>query len=459
MNLENNVILATDSYKLSHEVQYPPDTKGVYSYLESRGGKYPYTVFFGLQYILKRYLSGKVVTEKIIDEAEEIIDMHMGPNVFRRQSWEHILDAHDGMLPLKIKAVPEGMCVPIRNVLMTVENTDPACFWLPGHVETTLLRLWYSITVATQSNQIRKLMDWYARDTGNLDLVKYRMHDFGYRGVSSEESAGIGGCAHLTSFGGSDTIAAIRISREYYDSKMPSLSIPASEHSTITSWGREHEVDAMRNMLTQFPSGIIACVSDSYDIFNACDKIWGEELKDMVLSRNGTTTIRPDSGSPLEIVMDVIRILNDKFGHTVNEKGYKVLDSHIRIIQGDGVNCDVIDAILGAMKHERWSIDNISFGAGGSLLQELTRDTQKFAFKCSAIKRNSTWIDVMKDPITDKNKKSKAGRMKLVKINNIFRTVPLDDPCTDDVMETVFEDGKILRIQTLDEIRKRLGTI
>ena len=116
--------------KVSHYRQYPPGTEYVYSYFESRGGKFDEVCFFGLQYFIKRYLVGQVVTRQTIDEAKEIMDNHMGPDHFNLEGWEHILKEHGGKLPVSIKAVPEGTVVPVKNVLFTMVNTDPKCYWL-----------------------------------------------------------------------------------------------------------------------------------------------------------------------------------------------------------------------------------------------------------------------------------------------------------------------------------------
>lgn len=456
--MNDNLILLSDSYKYSHAKQYPDDATHVYSYFESRGGAWPQTVFFGLQYILKQYLEGTVITQKSIDEAELLINEHMGQPLFRRDLWEYILDEHKGKLPVTIKAVPEGSLIPTHNVLMTICNTDPKCFWLPNFLETLLVQTWYPITVATQSYNIRKLITRYAEATGDPSGVPFKLHDFGFRGVSSVESAGIGGAAHLLSFMGTDTVAALSFLKKYYGAeKVAGFSIPASEHSTITAWGKEHENDAMRNMLEIYPEGIVACVSDSYNVFEACSDIWGTQLKDQIMARNGTLVVRPDSGNPIEIIMTCLKILGEKFGYTINAKGYKVLDSHIRLIQGDGVDKDIIEAILSGMEAEMWSSDCVNFGAGGSLLQSLNRDTLKFAFKCSAVKRNNQWQDVSKSPITAIYKTSKSGRMKLIKLDNVYKTVKISEPGNDTLIE-VFKNGSILKNYTLDEIRSTLGT-
>lgn len=457
----NNIILLTDSYKISHWRQYPPKTEQVYSYFESRGGKWQDVVFFGLQYYLEQYLSGQVVTREKIDEADELLAPHFGdPTIFNREAWEYILRKHDGRLPVRIKAVPEGTAVPSFNVLMTIENTDPKCFWLTNYLETLLVQVWYGSTVATQSREMRHLIMKYLNRTGTPELCDFKLHDFGFRGVSSVESAGIGGAGHLVSFKGTDTLAGVAFARKYYFEPMAGFSIPAAEHSTVTSWGRDHELDAMRNMLQQYPTGTVAVVSDSFDIFHACRDIWGGTLKNEVLQRNGTLVIRPDSGDPVQVLLkghpNVFDILAEKFGCTKNEKGYKVLADHVRVIQGDGIDFEMIDSILYALKQKGYSADNITFGSGGALLQKLNRDTLKFAFKCSSVTVDGEEQDVYKNPITDKGKQSKRGKLRLIHEDGTYHTKRYEESdAKDDCLVEVFCNGEVLKEYTFTEIRER----
>lgn len=458
--MTNNIILQTDSYKLSHYRQYPPQTDAVYSYFESRGGKYPSTLFFGLQYFLKNYLEGTRVTMDSIAEAEEIAEAHFGsPYLFNRPGWEHIVNHHDGRLPVSIKAVPEGTLVNNRNVLMTVENTGGApTRWLTNYLETLLVQVWYPCTVATVSHAIRKVILEHLEATGDPSLIDFMLHDFGFRGVSSTESAGIGGLAHLVNFKGTDTIEALMIGRRFYGERMAGFSIPAAEHSTITSWGREGEYDAYRNMLRQYPTGPLAIVVDSYDPFHACDVLFGQMLHREIMHRDGKLVVRPDSGDPVRVIGRILAILGEKFGYLVNDKGFRVLHPKVRIIQGDGVDIDSISAILTSMKAAGWSADNICFGMGGALLQKLNRDTQRFAFKCSAIQINGEWHDVYKDPITDPGKTSKRGRLRLIKGEQMFRTERLGAGTGNELVE-VFRDGEVLVEHALSDIRKRAGAV
>ncbi len=454
MNNLNSILLNTDSYKVSMWKQYPPGTEYVYSYIESRGGRYDRTLFFGLQAFIREYLM-KPITQEDIDVADKIWTAHGEP--FNREGWEYILKTYEGYLPIEIRAVPEGTVIPTKNVLVTVENTDPKVPWLTTWVETSILRaVWYPTTVATQSYEIKQLIKSYLEKTGDPAGLPFKLHDFGARGVSSFESAELGGAAHLINFMGTDTMSGIIGAMKYYDADVCGFSIPAAEHSTITSWGRENEAKAYENMLNQFakPGAILAVVSDSYDVFNAVKNLWGEELKQKVIDSGATVVIRPDSGNPEHVCSVLVQLLDRKFGSTVNEKGFRVLNN-VRMIQGDGINYRTIDAILSNFMVHGYSADNIAFGMGGALLQGIDRDTQKFAMKCSAIRVNGVWRDVQKDPITDPGKKSKVGRITLWKDgdsyitdreNSYFGILP--------VLQTVFENGEMCNPINFEQIRE-----
>lgn len=460
---EVNVVELTDSYKVSHWKQYPPKTTKIFSFFESRGGRFPEITFYGLQYYLKRYLEGSVVGRADLEEAEDDFNAHFGSgSLFNTAGWDRIRTVHSGRLPIVIHAVPEGLTIPTQNVLMTVENTDPELPWVTNYVETLLSMLWYPSTVATQSREMKKLVLRYLKDTGTPELIDFKIHDFGFRGSTSVESAGIGGSAHLISFKGTDTFQGIRVAKKYYGEKMAGFSIPAAEHSTVTSWGKDGEVDAYRNMLEQFPTGLVAVVSDSYDIYHATKNLWGGKLRESVLAREGTLVVRPDSGNPPDVVHTVLDILGETFGFEVNAKGYKVLNPKVRVIQGDGIDYDMIGVILERLKSTGWSADNIAFGSGGGLLQKVDRDTQKFAFKCSTAFVDGAWRDVMKNPVTDPGKRSKAGRLALISIPTNdgveYRTVREEEALAlghKNLLVPVFRDGVVLSSDSFETIRRR----
>jgi nicotinamide phosphoribosyltransferase len=420
-------------------------------------------MFFGLQYFLKKYLVGKQVKDIWeIQEMADFLNVHMGStDLINASGWHHILDDHYGWLPLRIRAVPEGTYVPPSNALMTVENTCPKCFWLTNYMETILSQIWYPTTVASNDFAAKKILRDHAALTGADPFVDFKLHDFGYRGSTSPESAAIGCAAHMVNFQGTDTIGGLLLLKNYYHADTPAgFSIPAAEHSTITSWGKDHEVDAFRNMLEQYPNGLVAVVSDSYDIFNACENLWGKELHDSIVNRNGTLVVRPDSGYPPSIVVQVLNTLGQAFGYTHTDKGYHLLPPYIRVIQGDGIDQEMMTAILYAMTEANWSTDNITFGSGGGLLQKVNRDTYRFAFKCSEVIVDGERRDVSKDPITDHGKKSKAGRFSLIEgESGHFETVPYDESLGDnDLLVPVFENGKLLVDYTFDEVRARANT-
>jgi nicotinamide phosphoribosyltransferase len=455
--MRKNIILNADSYKQSHFRQYPPGTEYIYSYVESRGGEWDRTLFFGLQMFLKEYLSVPV-TRADVDEAEPIWTDHGLP--FHRAGWDHVVTAHGGRLPVEIKAVAEGTLVPVRNVLATIVNTDPACYWLTSFLETALLRaIWYPTTVATNSfmckRVIRRHLDLTCDDPAGQ--IAFKLHDFGARGVSSLESAAIGAAAHLVNFQGTDTMAGILAARAYYGEAMAGFSIPAAEHSTVTAWGREGEADAYRNMLRQFgkPAALVACVSDSWDLDHAITEIWGKTLKAEVLATGGVLVVRPDSGDPASIVARSVEQLGQKFGFGTNAKGYRVLNPAVRVIQGDGIDHHSIGSILERLTARGWSAENVAFGMGGGLLQQLDRDTLKFAMKCSAARVGGVWRDVCKHPATDPGKASKAGRMALIFEAGQWRTVPLAGHGADDRLRVVFRDGDLLNETGFAEIRAR----
>ncbi len=455
--MSHNIILNVDSYKTSHYLQYPPGTQTVSSYIESRGGEYQHSLFFGLQMFIKQYLCTPF-TQNDIDEAEAILTAHGVP--FNRDGWQYILKAHSGYLPIEITAVPEGSIVPVGNVLVQVQNTDPACAWLTSYVETALLRaVWYPTTIATRSRHCRDIIQRALEKTAdNLDGLPFKLHDFGARGTSSLETAAIGGAAHLLNFMGTDTISGIMALRQYYGADMPGFSIPASEHSTITCWGREREGDAYANMLDQFSGDgkVLAVVSDSYDLWHAIDQLWGDRLKQRVIDNGGTVVVRPDSGDPVDIVCQTIHKLMARFGYTTNSKGFHVLPDYIRVIQGDGVSPAMIQSILTVMKMQRLSADNITFGMGAELLQKVNRDNLKFAMKASAIRINSRWHDVWKDPVTDSGKRSKRGRLALIDSPTGLLTVREEScPSGSNLLKTVFRDGRLLLDQSFDQIRQR----
>ena len=461
-----SLIVRTDSYKFSQWLQYPADTVNISSYIESRGGERE-SVFFGLQAFIKDYLLDPI-SMLDIDRAEKIVTAHGLP--FNREGWEIIVNEHRGYLPLTIEAVPEGTVMPTHNVQVQVRLTkdDARLAWLVSYIETCLLRgVWYPSTVATKSRKFKKMIATAllrSSDVPVSEQIAFKLHDFGARGASSGETAMLGGMAHLVNFMGTDTAESLVGAMHYYNTEaVVGFSIPASEHSTITSWGRENEVDAYENMIDKFagPGKIYACVSDSYNLWDAISNLWGKKLRDKVISSGGTLVVRPDSGKPVEVVVKALKLLDEAFGSTVNLKGFRVLHPSVRLIQGDGINEESLPEILEAVMKAGFSIDNLAFGMGGGLLQAWNRDTLKYAMKASARKTAAgNWVGFSKDPITDHGKQSKEGRLGLILDSGIgsvtIRTVSEElAQKQGNLLREVFRDGALLLEDSFETVRNR----
>lgn len=396
---------------------YPPDIKYVHSYLESRGSDNGINdiVFFGLQYYLKEYLEGVRFTPEMVAEAQNFAYNHFGNNyVFNSSGWYDLYESWGGRLPIRIWAAQEGKSYPTGTPLMAIENTDPEFPWLTNVVETLLLKVWYPCSVATISRDLRKFfIEAAVKSSDNLDNVPFMVHDFGYRGASSEETAAIGGAAHLLSFMGTDTLAAIPFLSTYYGQNPNSIaySVPASEHSIMTMRGAEGEIQIATRIIAQNAGRIVSIVADSYNYYNFVAQMI--KLYDVVKQYNVKLVIRPDSttmahGTPSELVWWTLDILRSGLGAKKNSKGYNVVP--YKVLWGDGLSPSDIKSITNDVLNAGYSVDNLVFGMGGGLLQKVNRDTFKFAIKCSSASTDGIeWFDVQKNPL-DPGKKSKAGR-------------------------------------------------
>lgn len=453
-----NLLLNTDSYKLSHFLQYPPGTTEVNSYIEPRGGALEDVVFFGLQAFLKEYLA-RPITRRDVDEAEAIAQAHVG--VFNRLDWDTLVDRYEGRLPVEIEAVAEGTVLDTLIPVVQIRNTDPEFYWLPGYLETALLRaVWYPTTVASLSFACKKVLKRYLDDTAEDPdaVLPFQLHDFGARGATTDEAAGIGGAGHLLNFMGTDTMAALLVAKRHYGEAMAGFSIPASEHSTMTAWGRAGEAAAYRNMIRTFggPQKLLAFVVDSYDLWNAVDRIVGEELRDTVINNGGRVVIRPDSGDPVAVLPRLIEHLMAKFGHRVNAKGYRVLPDYVRVIQGDGINLESLPRILEALKMRGLATENAAFGMGGGLLQKVDRDTMRWAMKASQVVVDGEPRDVFKAPVTDPAKRSKAGRWAVVRAARGYEGVRVEElDGRQNLLRPVFRNGELLVDDNFAVIRER----
>lgn len=482
----------TDSYKYTHPAQFPKGTVKMVSYIESRGGKYDEVVWVGLQAIIVDQLL-KPIEHKHINNLLAFVDAHLMGNTDPglELAFDTVVAEYNGKLPIRIRAAKEGLVIPVKNVLAVVETTveDERIFPLTSYVEALLLRVWSPTTVATESYEIKKLIFEYLKHTADdpsaeIDL---KLHDFGSRGASSSMTAALAGLGHLAVFKGSDNTIANFLAKMVYQSDtavddfsdVPSVSIPATEHSTTTAHGLDNEIQIVTQMFDAYakPGAVFATVIDSRNWLRFVREI-APLFKQRLIDSGATWVFRPDSGHPVKTPIKVVEELDKVFGHTINTKGYKVLNN-VAVIQGDGITSKEVKEILVHLTSPvlKWSASNMAFGMGGGLLQKNDRDTQKFAMKCCAILNDGTWVDVYKDPaIFDPDtwlvdatqssfKKSKMGRLELLYNTQTksYQTVTAEDLDSfsgkfgwEHALETVYESGELVRVITLSELRKNL---
>lgn len=509
--MKTNPFLLTDFYKISHVEQYPEGTETVYSTWIPRSSYLPdidHVVAFGFQAFIQKYLMDyfnqnffNQDKDQVVAEYSRIIKFTLGID---EPKTDHIEYLHDlGYLPLLIKAVPEGTRVPLRVPMVTIENTDPNCFWLTNSIESLFsCENWLPSTSATIAASYRDILDEWAETTGSDPFgVQFQAHDFSLRGMTSAESSASSGAGHLLSFTGTDSIPAICHLEEFYgadvEKELVGTSIPATEHSVMCAHGQD-ELASYRHLLTKvYPTGLVSVVSDTWDLWNVLREVL-PTLKTEILTRDGKLVIRPDSGDPVDIICGtplaswprlqmkmvattpeqkgVIEVLWDTFGGTINEKGYKVLDSHVGAIYGDSITRERANAICDRLAAKGFASSNIVFGVGSYTYQYQTRDTFGFALKSTAVTINGEERAIFKDPITDTNKtkKSLTGRVAVVEVNDSFLGVKTKTGrelkvCqdlniaslkafeADNVLQVVFEDGVAKNVQTLAEIRERVS--
>ena len=400
-----SAILLTDGYKLDHRRQYPEGTEYVYSNWTPRSCQYfpeaeEGVVVFGIQYFIKEYLLDRMNKEFFNRSKEEAItsfarriNTFLGPN---QVGTKHIEDLYDlGYLPIEIKALPEGTLCPIRVPALTFINTKPEFFWLTNYFETLIsTTLWLPMTSATSARLYKKELLRHAKKTGfeNQPGLDFLCHDFSMRGMAGIEASIMSGMAHMTSFTGSETIPAIQAIEEYYDANVETElvagTVPATEHSVMCAGGMEDEFGTFKRLITEtYPTGIVSIVSDTWDFWKVITE-YLPRLKDTIMSRDGRVVIRPDSGDPVKIICGdpeadpnspeykgAYQLLGEIFGTTVNEKGYKVLDTHIGLIYGDSITLERQKQIYAQLEEKGYAATNLVLGVGSYTYQFKSRDS------------------------------------------------------------------------------------
>ncbi len=483
-----NPLTATDFYKTDHRRQYPDGTTEIYSNFTPRSSqrKNKHIINFGLQYFIKDFLLNswnehffKQERSVILGTYKRRMDLALGENAI---DVSHIGALHDlGYLPLRIKALPEGAIVPTGVPLLTIVNTHPDFFWLTNYIESAMSSyLWKPITSATTAFEFKKLLTRFAMKTGgSMEFINFQMHDFSFRGMSSLQDSVATGAAHLTSFIGTDSIAAIDFIEEFYNAdakkEVIGCSAPATEHSVMCMGTQEKELETYRRLICEtYPEGIISIVSDTWDFWKVITE-YIVILKEDILHRKGKVVIRPDSGDPFKIVVGdldaadespeykgTVECLWDIFGGTTTKQGYKILDPHIGLIYGDSISLDVADRILDGLAQKGFCSSNIIFGIGSTSYQYVTRDTFGFAFKATSSKVNGRRLDIFKDPKTDSGTKKSAKGLLRVEFENghyVLHHQQTESQEKQGELKTIFEDGKLIYEVTLADIRKRINNV
>lgn len=500
------VLWRTDGYKLDHVNTYPENTEMVYSNFTPRSiyrGETkeipPVIVMFGLKRFLDDFVSAwDVFFESDIDVVASAykarVEAFSGAEDF---NVDHIYKLHElGYLPLQIKAIPEGALGLIGQPVITVRNTDPSAYWLVNYIETWLsTAMWHPITAATVAWSIRRMMDsWSLRTGGDPALNGFQAHDFSYRGMTGWQAATVSGMGHALSFTGSDSLSIWDAILTAYPETAGMITggVPATEHAVMTANAESGE-DGMdesatiRRLLDIHPTGILSVVSDSYDYWKMLTETLPAFKKD-IMERDGKYVVRPDSGDPVKIVTGdpdapegsparkgSLQVLWEEFGGTVNEAGYRELDSHVGMIYGDSMNFNTIDRMCHQMEETGFATSNIVFGLGsysyqGAIVTEdhghigITRDTFGFAYKATAVRINGQLKEIFKDPKTGNgNKKSARGFLRVVDDGSdreLVQSVSEADEQNeqnDDMLRTVFLNGNIVNMDTdFQVVRERL---
>ena len=503
-----NALLLTDGYKLGHRLMYPSNMTKLYSNFTPRGNKYlpeatEGAVVFGIQYYIKKYLIHdfnkyffNIPEEEVVEHYRSLLTSYLGEEVAGMIGIDHVRDLHKlGYLPIRIKALPEGSYCPMGVPLLTITNTHPKFAWLTNYLESlTSNVLWHPITAATMADVFKRELMRHAmktgfynpQDTSNIDFL---CHDFSMRGMSSLESSIVSGMAFLTSFSGSECVPALKPLEFYYKAdpskQVVAATVPASEHSvecTNAFYGNDSDIPDdelyFKRMLETFKTGIISIVADGYDYWHFITKIV-PKYKNEIMARDGRVVIRPDSGDPVKIIcgdpeaedpfvkMGSYEFLWNTFGGTFNEKGYKVLDTHIGLLYGDSINMKRQREIYRQLENKMFAATNLVLGIGSFSMGMVSRDSLALAMKATyfELDENPNGKAIFKDPktVTGTPKKSHKGLLQVQWLAGSQKFC-VKDQCTheeeeESCLETVFEEGKLCKEYTLEDIRnfRRIG--
>ncbi len=495
-----NPILLSDSYKYTqHNMTFDEDfvdgrketLVGVYASVEPRkGARDSHVIVAGVQELANQFASIRVTIKHLYDaivfcSQHFSTPVHDGRYHFNPWPWLKIIYAYDGRIPIKVCGLAEGTIVPVGIPIVTIENTDPDCPQIVSHFEPLILQtIWYSTTCATNALGYSKVIKSALKKTTTDEVINgwlpFALQCFALRGVTCMEAArrGCGSILYVTM--GSDTVPAVNhVMTKIGNGQMVAYSVAAIEHNQAMMQGREGEFKQVRRVLKAYPTGILSYVADTYDLANFVNQVTSGELKDLILKRDGTFVIRPDSSllnadgtemSPAETISALFQIIGSNLSDliTTNSKGFKVLPPQYKIIYGDGLNIPKIAGILDLMIKDGWCASNIVFGVGGNFAQRIDRDTERFAMKSS---EQSFFVEDKSGNLTYETrdvsketpgKESKKGRFHIALENGVPKCFRLGDQTLLDrpnLLETFCVNGEVVKsVDSIDVIRNRINT-
>lgn len=482
-----NPMLLIDFYKAVHAEMLPAGITKSVSYFTprmSRIKRWDKVVMFGLQGFIKTYLIDYFNNEffnkpfdEVIAEYKRIMDASLGKDAYKIEKIEKLHKL--GYLPIEIMALPEGTLVPMHVPMFGITNTHPDFAWLPQSLESLIsAESWHPMLAATVGYTYREIVNKYYGLTCDDNISRARaLGAFDFRGEECTESAIKAGAGWCLSFLNTATVPTIPYLEEMYNcdcTKEPvAFGSPSTEHSVMCSnyAADGDEITLLRRLLTKiYPNTSFSAVLDSYDYWNIIDNVL-PQLKPEIMAHNGCMLMRGDSGDCVDVVTKTVFKLWEHFGGTINSKGYKVLDPHVKAIYGDSITVQRCEEVYKILMENGFACSNVALGVGSfsfqcieedGILKPFTRDTFSSCIKATYCEIDGVPTPIFKNPKEGGFKKSQKGccRVYVNDRNEINFEDGLDwitaSKDETNLLQPIFIDGKMVREQSLVEIRSTL---
>lgn len=479
-----NPMLLIDFYKAVHAEMLPKGITKSVSYFTPRMSRvkmWDKVVMFGLQGFIKTYLIERFSEsffnrplDEIIGEYRRIMDAALGSRAYKIEKIEKLHRL--GYLPIEIISLPEGARVPMHVPMFGITNTHPDFAWLPQSLESLIsAESWHPMLAATVGATYRDIVNKYYDLTCDDDVPRAKaLGAFDFRGEECTESAIKAGAGWCLSFLNTATVPAIPYLEECYNCDCTAEPVaygsPSTEHSVMCSnFAMDgDEITLLRRLLTEiYPETSFSAVLDSYDYWNIIDNVL-PQLKPEIMAHKGCMLMRGDSGDCVEVVTKTVFRLWEIFGGTVNSKGYKVLDPHVKAIYGDSITIQRCEQIYAILKENGFACSNVALGVGSfsmqcveeeGILKPFTRDTFSSCIKATYCEIDNKPYPIFKNPKDGGFKKSQKGCCVVTTGENgeysftdghtWAEACAFEGNC----LKTVFKDGKMIKEQKLADIR------